>query len=545
MNLFEYVSLMKEKGSVVAIIGVALLALFLLVIILKMLGGMRRGTWRQLIRTGMTVLAAVASYIFGVCVSNSIIGSTNIKAIEDFIQTVDGYAPGVGDVLNKILLSFDPEMYESVILLPATIILIPLLTTVIFLLINLVLKIVRAIIIKIFRFKKAKNNSQRLGGALLSAVEAITWIIMVTLPLSAALSLVDAAYNEAFKSEDADTSSISETYEEYLAPFTKNPAVCFINDLGGGAMADGIATVKLDNEKTNMRKEVVSVAHIIIIDANALKGADFTALNENEKAALSSILDTLAESPYMSRVLVSVIKTVPSIYESGLIPLDFGEDFRAVTDSVMAFLEAVNRESLGDDLSTIKDFYFGFCDSGILTAVTEGEDLMQFISNDYKNEKHILNIINTLSGNVKTKGIVDGMYNLVLNIAFSGALDSGDGESSEEGTLDINIEDVKVGLNNIVSVNKSDYETEEEYKEALSTTIDTTIYDTIGVDLDDEVVDNISDYVDENYAEQLEDLTDEEFNELIFEVIDIYNSYLNGEDVNPDDIENILGGGDH
>ena len=42
MNFFEYVDLMKEKSTPVAIAGLGLLALFLVVIIFKMFGGDRK-----------------------------------------------------------------------------------------------------------------------------------------------------------------------------------------------------------------------------------------------------------------------------------------------------------------------------------------------------------------------------------------------------------------------------------------------------------------------------------------------------------------------
>lgn len=544
MSIFEYVPLMKELGTPVAIAGVALLALFLIIIIFKMLGGLRRGTWRQLVRTGMTLLAAAASYIVAVWLSNHIIGSLDAESLEGLILAIEAYLPEAGDAIRNALSSFNGEIFEYIILLPSAILLIPILTTALFFAINFVLKIVRAIVIRIIGLKKSKNNTQRLGGALLAAVEGLIWIAMVMLPICGVLSLVDQAYDKAISSAEGESKAeLIEVYDEYLAPFTKNPAIAFIDSIGSGPMADGIATVKIDNEKTNMREEILSVAHVIIVDAGALKGADFTALNADGKAAITSIANTLSSSPFMSRILVGVLQTVPQVYESGLIPLDLGEEFQGILDNLMVFLKAVDRTSLGEDLATIKDFYFGFCDSGLITAVTEGEDLMKFISDDYNGERHILGMINTLSGNPRTKGIVDGMYNLVLNAAFSGANDSENGEPSDAPALDIEIEDVKTGLNNIVSVNKSDYATEEEYREELSNTIDTTINDTIGVDLDDEVVDDIADYVDENFSEQLEELTDEEFNELIFEVIDIYQGYLNGEEINPDDLENLIPGG--
>ena len=547
MTFFEYVTKMQELGSPVAIVGLVILALFLLIIVLKMLGGLRRGVWRQLVRTGMTLLAAVVSYIAAIWLSNHIIGSLNAENFESLIALVESYVPELGNTLREAISSFDGELVEYILLLPSAILLIPILTTLLFFVVNFVLKIVRAIIIKILGFKKARNSTQRLGGAILAAIEGLIWITMVMLPICGALSLVDQAYDKAISSaEDESKTELVETYDAYLAPLTNNPAITFINSFGADAMANGIATVKIDDEQTNIREELLSFAHIIIVDGSSLKGADLTAPTQEQKEAIGSIVDALGESPIMSRVLVHTLHSVPSIYNSGLIPLDLGEEYGVIVDNLLTFLATTERETIGADLDTIQYFYFGFCDSGLISAIQNGEDIMQFISDDYNGDRHVLGMINTLSGNQRTQGIVDGMYNLVLNAAFSGSSGSTEGENGGESAAlpEINIQDVKEGINNIVSVNKSDYETEEEYREELSNTIGTTINDTIGVELEEEVVDEIADYVDENYSEQLEDLTDEEFNELIFEVIDIYQGYLNGEEINPDDLEGLLPDGD-
>lgn len=547
MTFFEYVTKMQELGSPVAIVGLVILALFLLIIVLKMLGGLRRGVWRQLVRTGMTLLAAVVSYIAAIWLSNHIIGSLNAENFESLIALVESYVPELGNTLREAISSFDGELVEYILLLPSAILLIPILTTLLFFVVNFVLKIVRAIIIKILGFKKARNSTQRLGGAILAAIEGLIWITMVMLPICGALSLVDQAYDKAISSAEGESKTeLVETYDAYLAPLTNNPAITFINSFGADAMANGIATVKIDDEQTNIREELLSFAHIIIVDGSSLKGADLTAPTQEQKEAIGSIVDALGESPIMSRVLVHTLHSVPSIYNSGLIPLDLGEEYGVIVDNLLTFLATTERETIGADLDTIQDFYFGFCDSGLISAIQNGEDIMQFISDDYNGDRHVLGMINTLSGNQRTQGIVDGMYNLVLNAAFSGSSGSTEGENGGESAAlpEINIQDVKEGINNIVSVNKSDYETEEEYREELSNTIGTTINDTIGVELEEEVVDEIADYVDENYSEQLEDLTDEEFNELIFKVIDIYQGYLNGEEINPDDLEGLLPDGD-
>ena len=539
MTVFSFIHEMKEMSTPVAYIAVGILGLFLIFIILKMLFGMGRGTWRQLVRTGATLLAAIVSFVAGDIIAGRIVGSLDVNNLETLIQEVEAQLPQSGNIIRSVLGTIDTEMIEYILLLPATIILIPILTTVMFLVINLIFKIIRGILIKILKFKKAKTNPQRLGGALLAAVEGLIWVTMVLFPLTGLMTLADAAYTEAMNADGAST-ELRETYDEYISPFTENPVFTFVESIGADAMTNSIATVRLGGKRTNMRHQVLSVAHIFVVDARALQGADFTALTAEQQAALESILDTLAESPFTSGLMVSTLNTIPTIYQSGLIPMDdmnIGE-FSPIIDSLMAFLAEINADTLGTDLDTVMDFYFGFCDSGILGALSGGEDIMKFISEDYNGERHILTMLNTLSGNARTKGIVDGLYNLVLSAAFSGSGDESDGENNV--MADVNISDVREGLNNIVSINRDQYETVEEYREVLSDTISTTINDTIGVELDQETAEEIADYVDENFSEQIGELTDEEFNELVFEVIDIYQSYLNGEEVNPDDLENLL-----
>ena len=539
MTVFSFIQEMKEMSTPVAYIAVGILGLFLIFIIFKMLFGMGRGTWRQLVRTGATLLAAIVSFMAGDIIAGRIVGSLDVNNLETLIQEVEAQLPQSGDIIRSVLGAIDTEMIEYILLLPATIILIPILTTVMFLVINLIFKIIRGILIKILKFKKAKTNPQRLGGALLAAVEGLIWVTMVLFPLTGLMTLADAAYTEAMNADGA-SSELRETYDEYIAPFTENPVFTFVEGIGADAMTESIATVRINGKRTNMRRQVLSVAHIFVVDARALQGADFTALTAEQQAALESILDTLAESPFTSGLMVSTLNTIPTLYWSGLIPMDDMNisEFSPIIDSLMAFLAEINADTLGTDLDTVMDFYFGFCDSGILGALSGGEDIMKFISEDYNGERHILTMLNTLSGNARTKGIVDGLYNLVLSAAFSGSGDESDGENNV--MADVNISDVREGLNNIVSINRDQYETVEEYREVLSDTISTTINDTIGVELDQETADEIADYVDENFSEQIGELTNEEFNELVFEVIDIYQSYLNGEEVNPDDLENLL-----
>ena len=521
MKFFEYVDRMVEEGGIVGTVALAALALFLLFIIIKMLGGVRRGGWRQLVRTAVTFAAAVVSYFLAVILSDHIIGSLNVASLEGLISWIEGYVPEIGEMIRGGLQSINTEIIEYVILLPATILLVPVISTLIFLLINLVFKIIRAVIIKIFGFKRAKSNSQRLYGALLAAAEAIIWITMVLFPVCSLLTLVDQAYDQAAASvEDGESNAIIDTYDEYIRPFTENPAISFMCSLGTDTMADTIATVDIDGEKTNMRDEVLAVAHLIIIEGGDLKGADFSSLNEDGKAAVDKIIDTLYQSPYMSRLLVGAIQSCSGLINNGVIPIEIDEGYAHLLDELSLFLEGVDRNSLGNDLNTVKEIYYALSDSGIISEIKSGNtDILGIL--DARREEGddvVSNVISILKSNSRTSSLITSMTKvLISNISTTITVDGVE--------LEVSYESVKNSVNEVLQVKKENYATDEEYKEDLSNALDSALTNN-GIELDDEIIDGIADHIGDNYSDFAGELTDDDFNDILLSYYDVYVGYI-------------------
>ena len=549
MDLFEYISLMKEKNTPFAIAGVVILCLFLLVIIFKMLGGMRRGTWRQLLRTGLTVLAAVASYIVAIILSNSIIGSTenNIKTIENLIPMIEGYIPGIGDIIRNVLLSFDTELFDQVILLPATVIFIPVVATLAFLVINLVLKIVRAIIVKIFKFKKAKKNSQRLGGALLAVIEAVVWIIMVTLPITGMLTLVDRAYDESVGSRRSDNAAeITEFFDEYIDPFTENPAFTFIESFGCASLADGIATVDIEGEKVNLRNETVSITKVIIFEIPMLKGIDFSNLNEENKVGINNLINGLCESRYMSNLFVGTLQSASSVLNLDIFSSITEEgEFSGFFSSLIDYLESVNTDTLHEDLDTIKNLFYTLSDSGVLKELMNGNtDIIGMLQEQHKAGDNTINeLVSILQGNARTASLVKSVTESLISSLVN--VDLGNGVTVTYDTL-------KESMNDVLSVKAENYESEDEYMEALSGTLNETLNDH-GIELEKEVVDSIAEFIDDKEL-NTEEFTDQDFTDVLLHYYDAYLEYLNSSEGGeglpeelpegiPEDILDILPGG--
>ena len=531
MNLFEYIAAMKEQNSTVAMVGVILLALFLVVIILKMLGGMRRGTWRQLVRTGMTLLSAIASFIVADTMSSSIIGSIDEKKIEDLVTGVSTVNPDIAKTLQDIFASIDPQLIETFVLLPAAIVVIPLIATVVFLAINLVLKIVRAIIVKIFRFKKSENNTQRLGGILLAAVEGIIWIIMITLPFTGVLSLVDDAYNKTVETGSSNIDEIEDMYEDYISPFTSSPAFEFTGKLGSRMLSDKIATVTINDEKVNLREETSSIAAIIISEAPKFKDLSFTDLTRDNKKTLNTIVDGLCDSQFASNIIVCGLQSVSALIDNGMVPIDTEGDFAALADGLVEFFKSITIDTLREDVETLKAVYYALSDNGILRYLeTSGGDILSHIQESQKNGDDIIDkIITILQKNTRTAKLVkDITKSVISSIATNVELEDGT-------TVTITYDSLKNSMENVISVDRDDYDTSVEYKEALKETLDEELTDQ-GIELDDEVLDSVTEYIDDNYSD-MDDLTDEEFTDIMLHYYETYLNYLETGEV-PEDLLN-------
>lgn len=520
MTLFEYVSLMQENGSPVGLVGVALVGVFLLAIIINMLIGMGRGTWRQLLRVGLTFSAAAVSYIAAEFLSNSVIGAIKVEKIEELIDVIDSKMPGIGDSLNEALANFDPELIETLFVLPATIIIMPVIATAIFLIINLILRIVGAVLNKVFDFKKSKTNPQRLGGAALGAVEAIIWTIMVTLPISGIFGMLHNLNDELDTGDETSTSEFETVYSDYFEPLAENPAFTFINAMGGEALSNGIATVKINGNRVNMRHETVFVAKVVIEETPNLSEIDFSAPSENDKTAINNLINGLCDSSYVSSIIVNVLHGSSNLLNlTDLMGPDANQDMVALINDFIGFLDSVSMESLSTDIATIKTLYFELADSGILAEMKNGNgDILGIIQEKHKSGDDIVTkLIRVLQSNERTKPLVKSITKAIIS-SISTSVDLGNGV-----TVNVSYDSLKEGITDVLSVKPENYETEDEYKEALTETLDTVLTDH-GIELEDEAVEVVVDYIDKAGL-SADDFTDDNFTDILLECYGAFISY--------------------
>ena len=527
---------MKETGGAAAYVGVGILALFLIFVIIKMFVGMRQGFWRQLVRTARSVAAAILSFTIASLISGGIIGAFGGMSFDEIVEKLGKFNFSITDKLGAIINCISPEALEYLLLLPAAVIIVPLVFLVLFLVINNILKIASSIIIKTFGFEKATSSPSRLGGALLAGVEAVLIFMIIVMPAASVLNIIDSSYAIVFEEKaNREDAAIIEQYETGFLPFVSNPAIDFADKLGGGRIAGSFATVKVKDKRVDVRDDIVEIVHIALVEGPALKGASLGSPTAENKAAISSILDTIESSPFLSGIFVGFINGAADAIDSGIIPINFGE-YSDVLDGVVGYLKGFSTEGLGRDMNTAKNLYFTLTDSGVLTAIKDGGDVMSILEQKRKEGNDVVSkIIDILRQNERTMSLMTAVTKAMIS-NLSTSVTVGD------GSVELTYDSIKDAMQDVISVKKEDFDNVEEYKEELTSTLDTVLRDH-GIELEGEIVDGIADHIDENYSDVVGKLTDEQFSDILLEYYDVYLDYTqNGvlPDGIPDDLKDYL-----
>ncbi len=523
---------MKEMGGVTGYAGAIIVALFLLIVLCRMISGMRQGFWRQLINSARCVAAAVLSFTIASLISGGILGAFDGMSFDELVAKLDKFNFRITDQLSAVISCISPESFEYLLLLPASVIIVPIVFLVLFIVLNNILRIASRLIINILGFQKASSSPSRLGGAVLAGVEAVLVFMILVMPASSVLGIIDESYDIIFEEQaNCENEEIVEQYETTFMPFVENPAINFVGKLGASKISESFSTVKLDGERVNVRNDIMEIIHIILVEGPSLNGADFSNLSNNNKEAISSILNSVESSPFLSNILVSFVRGAAGAINSGVIPVNFGE-YTDVLDGVVNYLSGIDSTTLSEDISTVKELYFELSDSGILAAVKDGENIMSQLEEKRKEGDDVFaEIVGILKENSGTSDFMTSITKaLISNISTTVTVDGVE--------VEVTYESVKESVSEVLNVKKDNFATEEEYKEQLSATLDKALTDN-GIKLEDEIIDGIADYVDENYADVSGELTDEQFNDILLEYYDVYLDYINNGTI-PEDILNSI-----
>ena len=541
---------MLAKGTLSAYVSLGALGVVAILAVIGALKGFHRGVARQMVRV-ITIAASIAAAIYvAITVNAQAIAYFDNMTVSDAIATfgltdrVHGLPAPIPDIISNLEMS----ALQSLLALPLGLVVSPIIFVLAFILVSAVLLIVHALISGILGFRHRKNNLiTRLFGFVLGAAQGAVVGAVMLIPVIALCNIAGATVEEIGVPENDTETMIVDFYDENMRDLAESPIISITSKYGGTLLADKLATVTVGGEARDVR-DTLPTAISLYSAISKLSGTDFTHIDATTKDNVHEIIEIMGEDKTVSSLMASVVSGLAHSLKDGDIPIESVEPFTTLINSIFEVLETSTVDTVEGDLTTITNVLFILSDAGVL-SLDNAEAVDLLIEKDENGNTIVDKVVGEFNANDRTKGLVTQLTKVTISLMMNSTTEN----SGTEINIDEHYDEMKNGMNNIVTLKKDDFETPEEYHEAVVENLNTTLTES-GIELEPEVVDSMATYIAENHGEKEQELSDEEFNDILLNYYDSYLEYQatgklppefdqNGNGI-PDTEENLGGEGD-
>ena len=463
--------------------------------------GFCRGAVRQGVHAAFMILSAFIAY-WATCgfVDSAMaeLGSYDVAEILASPEISEAVPAFVITVIEKA----DPTLLSYVLSAPLSLLIAPIVFLNLFIIVLVLAKIVCTVAIAFLGFLLGERRLRYVGMAI-GALQGFAIAMVMLMPFAGVLGVINDTIEETGYERDE------------IVLDEENGIFALARKLGGDAMLESFSSVEIDGKEYVLAGEASNMLKILIIGEDIAE-ADFTALTDSEKAILDDMLKIVYDSDYLTALLSGALGLGGEVTEELANELEIEDDYRGLVIAMGQVFSAGNADVLETDLEALKSAYYILCDNGALSAISDGSDALSeaMAKKDENGNTVVTRVTTILNKNDRTRPIINELTKLSLKL-----ITSGDEAVSEEV-----YENVKTGVAETLTIDKTEYETPEEYKAAVTESLDATLKEN-NIELDSEVVADMAEYIDENY-DDLKDATDEQINEIILSYHDAYIKYL-------------------
>lgn len=543
MNTAFMNAALLEASTVGSTISGAITAVAVILILLGVLLGMKRGMYKTTLRILTVVASSFIAYWVIEGVTDYLHGLFVGRTLEEIITGVwPGYTTAVAENLRNIINSFDAVTVERIIAAGTVILILPIVFTLVFIVAKLLTTILYFIIRSILRLGGINSPVSSLLGGFLGALQGALITGVILLPIAGLAGMAEEAREPLIADKDpAVAEKITNVYVNYLDDICANSTLKTIRSLGGDAIFSDMTTVTVGDEEVDMQKEAIVLVEIVADGAPLMKDFSWAELRPEDKKAMSAILSDVGDDDYTANTVAGVLRAMSVANRVGAFSFGFEYPFNEFMDEFIQIFADSNRENVEADLETFLNVYFILNDYQVLShfagGLSEGS-AESLLSQDADGDSVVNKIIDTLSANPRTKGLVTSLTKFSLKLMAESA-----GNLLPEGMDAEQVyEDVKLGMNDVLEKVNDESITPEEKHEVVKEEINNTLISsgviTEDTPISEEAMDSLTDYVMENYVGK-EELTDDDINNAILAYYTKTGKEpgtpINPDDINPDD----------
>ena len=429
-SLPEYITALTASGTVSSYISLGVLGFFLLSVLFGFIFGLSRGLGKASTRLVTIVTSAVISLIVATSIPGAVSDFFAGKTLEEVILSISPEYANTGEsAVTAFIASCDAETAELLVQLISSLVIIPLVFVICFIVLNALMMIVFWIISAAAKLGKGKKGAlSRLLGALIGTLQGALVAAVCLLPLagiSATALEVRQTLDEAELTEEMDA-SVDKLYDETLGEIISNPLFTVINQCGGEALYSSFSRIDVAGTSVDARDELDTVISVYssVMEIKA-SGFDFKNPTPEQIDAIADTLDIVANDPYAAEVVAGVLRALSVAIHTERIPVGLENPYHDLAISLTDIFLETYGDNLGFNLDTIISVYAILGDSGVLAALSEGnaDAVEDLLITEYNSDGNVINaVIAELKGNPATKPVVTSLTKLSIALFRSNPL---------------------------------------------------------------------------------------------------------------------------
>ena len=525
----DYINTAMSSDTIGSKISLGILAFIGVCAVFGAYTGVYRGFSKSVIRFFTIVASAVGSLFIVMWISRAIVNSATAGGTEHSVDGVlNSYFPGLVDSMPEMVKPILAEMDVTAATIFIMMIVAMILAPIFFILFFYTLKLATMFLYQLLSglsgaISYGRSVPSMIGGGVVGLMQGIFIACVVIMPISGLCNVAADAREPLIGNSSKPNAYIENAYETVIDDLVNNPAFDLIDNFGGAVAYEQMTTVKIFEEKIDMGQQCVDTVKML---SNLLPftdiGFDWKHPTDEQRQALEDTVSSIGHNELITTLVSDILRGTAKAAKSGTIDFKVSGAAGTLLDDLLTMFTTCTKDTVADDLDVLLDVYFILCDHKMFDILTSGDpnavrDILTVKGDDGKTTVDAL--VDRLNSYERTQLIVTSLTKLSFTM-MQEAL----GFDSDTTEL---YESVKDGINTVLTHNKSDFETEEEYKEAVYSDLDKALADN-NLNVDEEIKNSMVDYIAENYGDHEGEITDKEINDALLSYFKAYSDSLAG-----------------
>ena len=543
MKYVEYIQASLAKGTIGAYISVGVFGLIALCAFFGVYHGVIRGFSKTVIRFFTVMASSVCALLSVMGISKLLVkaatGSAGGEA-QSVKALLDSYAPGLTDSMPEIVQPLLEEINSGTATVFVMMILAVVLTPILFILFFYLFKFLTFFLYALLAGLAGAISYGRgvvsvLAGAVTGLLQGVFIAAVIIIPISGLCNVAVEAREPLIGGTEEPNAYLSMAYDTVIDDLADNPVFDLVDKFGGEAAYERMITVRIDGKTMDMGEECIGAVRVISDILPIAKGFDWKNPTDAQRQAMEDAVVDIGDNDLLASLISDIMRGVSRSITKGALDLGVSGAAKTLVNDIMEVFATSTNDTIEGDLDLVLDIYFIICDDHLFDSFNSSDPnaLRDVLTKKDENGNTVIDsLLNRLNEYDRAQPIITSFTKFSLTIMQESL-------GFDDDTTEL-YESVKEDLTQVLNHNKSDFETEEEYKEQVSKDLDQTLQDN-NLTVDEDVKQSMVDYIADNYGDHEGEITDKEINDALLSYYKSYaDSLANGEEPNLDD---ILGGG--